>query len=394
MFHKKPNRRGITLIELLVVMTIMMILAAVVLPQLNFGNDRHKAREAARMVSTYLSVARNRAIETGRPCGVLFQRVNGNHNASVQMIQVQEPAPYAGDSVDSRARVTGNTVTIYGTDAAKLDMIRAGDMIQLNHQGPWYSVGADQEDNTTGDPDSDGILDGLKDVDGDGIIDLTITLYPPPGSNYKIPDYSIGTRLPFQIRRQPVAFGSNQTIRSMTPPLRLPRGTAVDLSASGSGTKYFFNYGGTPVTIMFNPNGSVDALYGMGGNTHVIQPIYLLVGEDNQVPNESSGTFLADTASVTWYEDPDIPDNDKRPNWQNPDSRWVMIMPSTGIATVADNGVAVDPVTPTQTWKPDGSPDDGVSPTGTQNDLRIEVQWEAIPQTRKIASEGLDGGDR
>lgn len=389
MKKKNTHQRGITLIELLVVIAIMMILTAVVLPQLEFGNEGHKSREAARIVSTYLSAARNKAIETGRPCGVLFERVdelkidndgdgiNETAIASVQMIQVQTPAPYAGDSMDCRVQVTKTgpiTFQMAPIGSIQVELLRVGDTVQLGYKGPWFKItGPDDYNNKTDDPTPD------------GIVDKSATAFNTEISvdySGRVPNYG-GEILSFQIRRNPISQ-SNQTIRSMTPPQKLPLGTAVDFTASGIGGRYFSSTNDT-VSIMFDANGSVQSVTGLvGGTTIPIEPIYLLVGQELHVPEGQD---------VSWYEDPNIKENDKRPNWQNPDSRWVVIAPSTGITTVAQNATEILDSSGNP-WALDGTPDDGDNPPGTQNDKRIEVQAEAIPEARKIAGEGLDGGDR
>ena len=89
--------RGVTLVELLVVITIMMLLAAFVLPKFQLNSKTRKIREAARMINVYFGVARNRAVETGRPCGVMFQRLANQPSGAATLFQVEVPPPYAGD---------------------------------------------------------------------------------------------------------------------------------------------------------------------------------------------------------------------------------------------------------------------------------------------------------
>ena len=98
---KAGRRRGVTLIELLVVVSIMLMLAAYALPKLAPMARERKVREAARSVNVFLSRARSRAIETGRPCGVVFQRFNDTagdplSNAATMLYQAEVPPPYAG----------------------------------------------------------------------------------------------------------------------------------------------------------------------------------------------------------------------------------------------------------------------------------------------------------
>ena len=63
---------------MLIVISIIMILTVVTLKAIQPTGDR-RVREAAREVNVYISSARNRAIEIGRPCGVIFHRATGTN---------------------------------------------------------------------------------------------------------------------------------------------------------------------------------------------------------------------------------------------------------------------------------------------------------------------------
>ena len=67
-----PSSRGFTLIEMLIVITIMLILVGAAATAMRPATEGRRIREAARAINVYLSSARNRAMETGRPCGVTF----------------------------------------------------------------------------------------------------------------------------------------------------------------------------------------------------------------------------------------------------------------------------------------------------------------------------------
>ena len=91
------RRRAMTLVELLVVVAIMLMLAAVAIPAMRPSMEGRKTREAARAINVYLSSARNRAIESGRPVGVQIERdIASNLSlAGVTLYQVEVPLPYS-----------------------------------------------------------------------------------------------------------------------------------------------------------------------------------------------------------------------------------------------------------------------------------------------------------
>ena len=61
-YQRRPAalRRGITLVELLIVITIMMMMMALAARRIKPAVDARRVREGARMLSVYLSAARNR----------------------------------------------------------------------------------------------------------------------------------------------------------------------------------------------------------------------------------------------------------------------------------------------------------------------------------------------
>src|SRR4051794_27315626 len=92
--------RGVTLLEILIVLTIMLMITGATLPVMLPALQNRRMREGSRLVSTFISGARSRAIEAGRPVGVMFERLNGLPMAA-QVSYVEIPPPYNGDSLNS-----------------------------------------------------------------------------------------------------------------------------------------------------------------------------------------------------------------------------------------------------------------------------------------------------
>ena len=90
-------RPGLTLVELLVVVMIMAIMLAVAVPIVRPPVEARAVREAARMVNTALASARTRAIQTGRPVGVMFEPLVAGGKTCAVLHYVQVSAPWSGN---------------------------------------------------------------------------------------------------------------------------------------------------------------------------------------------------------------------------------------------------------------------------------------------------------
>ncbi|MCA9246526.1 MAG: prepilin-type N-terminal cleavage/methylation domain-containing protein [Planctomycetales bacterium] len=272
-------RPGITLIELLVVVAILSIITATAIPLMAPAVESRRLREASRGLSTFIAGARARAIDRDRPVGVEFVPVSadGLLPAAVDAYYVEVPPMYAGDSTTSNANFTAvdsssgtATVTLNGAAAATA-LVRNGDKIRFNFQGPWWKI----NDPAAG--------------PGEKITSTTINISVT--SNVAIPWTTTSPNPAFQIRRQPV--------RSSAASFQMPGNAAVDLQFSGIDSDVFPVPAGNRrnVTIMFAPEGHVQSLIDAnGGTSSVTGAIYLLVGGIEKIPVDISST-------ATWTEE-------------------------------------------------------------------------------------------
>ena len=246
------SRGGFTLIELLVTIGIMLMLVTAAVTILPSATESRRIREAARGVNIYLSSARNRAMESGRSCGVTFHVFSPGTSPGFAMNadQCEVPPPYAGDNTNSTATVTGGTATL---DAAPpTGMVNAGDLIQFNYQGPLYSIGT---------------------VNGGT---LTISFADPNGNTTNPWAATVSSPMPYRILRAPMKGGAT--------PLQLPATTVIDLEYSGCVTNG--SAGQQDLTVLFSPTGAVDRVYYGAGYSAVTDPVYILIGRRDRAANQ------------------------------------------------------------------------------------------------------------
>ncbi len=107
--------KGVTLIELLTVISIMVVLLALMIPQLRMVTKDRSAREAARIVGTTFNDASSQARFAGfaglaiaRNANVVREDSTGTnqiHYAGYSMFQLRQPPSYIGNTVDEIATV-------------------------------------------------------------------------------------------------------------------------------------------------------------------------------------------------------------------------------------------------------------------------------------------------
>ena len=352
----RSPRTGVTLLELLIVITIIGMVTAASIPLMLSGAEGRRLRESARLVSSYFAAARSRAIETGRPAGVMVQRAStvtpgGSLWYSMNLVTVEVPPPYSGDTTASVANVSNNgngtaSLNYLGTysggmqsspDASWQGLIRPGDIIKFNYQGRGYYINA-----PGGMPTSTPLSFPLSTpwllsaVDGSGAIPSAAIA---AGAG-------LGGGVPYQIIRQPT--------KSAVQPLQLPEGNVIDLAPVGgngpapsgylgtSGVGSYVFTGGwqgiysNPI-VMFNPSGGIDSIYDGNNINPPAGPVYFLVGRRAgaiDVANSSSG------ATNNMSSAP--PSNPAPPAWTpnnlyDLNNIWVSIGATTGLIATSEN---------------------------------------------------------
>jgi prepilin-type N-terminal cleavage/methylation domain-containing protein len=360
------RRRGVTLLELLVVLLILLMVTAAAIPIVAPAMQNRQMREASRLVSSYLSTARSRAVETGRPVGVKLERFGGIQPFAMVLSQIEVPPPYAGDTYDSKCMVAGVmapgdpaaltrvpagmdarwfTATVDGTFNSAL--VRVGDQIRFGGKGPLYTIlGPD----VLPMPMPDGVIDLGAPLD-------VAYLYPTgslPTAYFPWEAVPAPPETSYQVIRQPV--------RSATAPLQLPEGIVVDLVSSGVGSSESFNAvtyetapmmpmmtGTTPPmpvvvfdpVVVFSPAGrleSVSSVAEAGRLVHPTDAVYLLLGRRELMYDVTSKGQPADIVDQNLGPIP--PATAVFANvatWPAPPAHfWVSVGYQTGLVTVAE----------------------------------------------------------
>ena len=136
------ERSGMTLIELLVAIAILVIIAAILVPQLRFASADRSVREASRLVASMFAQASQRAVNDG-VAGVLIERNpnitdedTGVAYAATSMFLMRRIPRYIGESVDEEAVISSATsVSIpLPSEQTTLGTIRVGDQISFGNQ--------------------------------------------------------------------------------------------------------------------------------------------------------------------------------------------------------------------------------------------------------------------
>ena len=310
---------------------VMVILLGAALPLLKTGLQGRRIRETSRQMNTYVELAKAMAAETGRPAGLILQvksveagTLPENDLPYVsEVFLAQTPRPYAGDMVDERAAISGNTAAF--SSASLPILVRPGDQIRFDYKGPMYNI--------------------------DTVSWPVPCPFPPPAAPHTItfsgsPLPPGNVNLPFQILRQPE--------KSSSAPMELASEAVIDLSMSGFGrtSEYRFDNDRNvnvatveieSVVIVFSPSGQMTRVivnkYDIANNRPLVSTytptdtLHLLIGSID-------GVLLDNIVNINSVG-PDLV-----PNIKNPDNLWISIGHQTGRATTAENGWTEPPVGP------------------------------------------------
>ncbi len=251
------NRKlGFTLTELIITISILLLLAALVIPSVRTISKSRQAREAARYVGTAFTAARSQALIDGSS-GVWIERHGNIDNASTRIFQVKTPPPFSGYGSDDVAEImsataTSGTATIPVVNTGTDRLVNVNDFIQFNNRGPKFRI-------TSVTPA------GLD----------TVVTFDIQESDPVLPVLEV----PFKVFRRPVRIASTLT--------ELPRGFIIDLELSGHGAENSqFDFSGSvdPIVVTFNENGEVDLIFegGIENTAGVTSPagtLFLMVTE-------------------------------------------------------------------------------------------------------------------
>jgi hypothetical protein len=327
-------------------------------------------------VNVFLNAARNRAIQSGRPWGVVIERQRGFPSAGVLLHLSHVPPLYGGNSQSAAMRLCTLSVdpqTGVATVGATVKrgqispgLVRPGDVVYLNGHSQEYLV------LSVNGSDSDGYFDDRKlseDKEGwlqaptqAGGFPLVLQIGLRPGSSPTVLPWPVADPSTASFpRSEAVRFLiSMQPERSAAGSLQLPEGTCIDLGgidALGSllatsgldqGDLGTFrprpaNPSGSPpvpedvspVVILFSPNGGVERVYCWWWDTITptatwqgrppLGPVYLLIGQRDKVNRDITRP------------------PGQQSNLEDLNSLWVVIQPTTGIVTTAQNSLMQNP---------------------------------------------------
>ncbi|WP_417745298.1 pilus assembly FimT family protein [Rosistilla oblonga] len=402
--QRRNFRIGFTLVELLIVVSIITLVTAIALPTVRDQLRDQKATRTASLVRSYLDTARARAVNTGKPYGVVIKRsgTSGFESArSIELRYCRLASSYSGDESDAFALITppgtydasirivqfpntngGNPV--YGNDVIRTPppgFVVVGDTIQFDDSDVNFQIRQVTYDTSTP-PNLVSLL--IEPVDPSVVSDVAVGAGSSATRGYSISRFRETASLPLylqtgtmidlafsgyrrgdaSVKDYGTPFGSHQRLAACQfSPMEIEH--QYDLARGATSTAAYDTAGTSPVVasartypygdiyILFAPNGTVYSviygeLYGAPGSKairmqhHLVNSdIYLMVGREGL-------TDVADPMSLSSKEQATAFDLQ---------SVWVVINGVSGevttqtpnpIASVRDSGLQAAEKTPAE----------------------------------------------
>lgn len=378
-------RGGYSLVEMLIVMTILLMLVVIALPAVKRVMEDGNVREASRQLNAYFAMAKARALQTGRPCGVMMvcdpvlgvtePNPTGNvippwpTKQITQMYLAEVPPPYSGGTIGAKGRIMASVQapttafsfyplmfngTNYVPDTISEmpilnSLIQPGEivLVRFEFKGPWFVCQYVLPSPTATVPELVYQSTTSTPVIPVGMTSTGASTPLPPGLSLpNIPGYT------FQIMRMPRRIGN---------PLELSAGTCIDVAYSGVGpTNMPSNSLGIPgipgggmydtvnmsaaglfpgssstpkwlrtITVMFTPGGGIDSVFLNNLSFSPATTVHFLIGRADRL-NDPFGTSNTNATRLNMF-DPDAS------NLANPQSLWVSVSRANGNVVTSDN---------------------------------------------------------
>ena len=396
---RSRTAHGTTLLELLAVIVVLLMITAATLPIISPSSQSRRIREGARMMSTFINAARNRAFETGRPAGVWIERMPNLPEAANTLHYAEIPAVYAGDFLDSTAEcfvvgkqsqartwptnsdrefyniVVPRNRTTYQTDLwsspdpAVQQLVREGDQIKFEGYDRYYTLRKIENFSVPNSSEKKWwyILKGINsNTESGAYTNAMDTLgryvihwfsetrnlwHTGVIRTTNAPLTSKGTGLHYQIRRQPVRLQAGS--------IQLPEGIVVDLNHSSvtnsttsddgvpfhprKGSTVFFGDAfypddNTPIILVFSAGGHIERLYRQTQEGSAARWRWAATEPYGEVY-----FLIGERRCIVPHETTTATVQQLKKNWLNLDALWVKVNAQTGIISTSqiDNLSAV-----------------------------------------------------
>lgn len=328
------SSKGVTLVELLTVIAIMVVLMALLIPQLRMVTKDRAAREAARIVgSTFIDASHKARVDgfagivIARNQNVVRNSVSGDQvfYAGYEMFQLRQPPSYVGNQIGDTAAVLigdGTNGMLVGQmevtfprpwDTTVLPAPNYSGFLRLNGSKTLYPI----------------VGPGPNDMAG-----MNVSVLCQIPSHLEIP--AAFTAAPFEVVRQPVL--------RQTSLIELPKGHMINLNYSGPID--FANADGDDWTwtafsqvvpgleseaiyIIFDDQGGIDRIYPYGVSGPSFIPdgsVHFCISTD-EVKHSYQPTALSD--SMLSGNPTDVLDEGS--------TMWISINHVNGSVVVTDN---------------------------------------------------------